>query len=119
MECYETEEEQGKFSADSDASYLQVGSDHATVSGVSRDSSQQANTLPCHTAAKGGVTDTQNCHVPSQTAWNRGLSSDVGNQHHNPMEVSREAIMPSMNTPRNTPSISSPVSRLLAQYEEK
>ena len=36
----------GKSSTDSDGSYLQVGSDQATVSGVRRDLSQQASAAP-------------------------------------------------------------------------
>ena len=185
----------GKSSGDSDGSYLQVGSGHATISANQTDLSHQAtsstapdtnqailtvlnrleaanqdlsrrmarieqqgnknstplasprhrdtvnfnlppgpsdrmgesspmvhprvNTLPSHTATREGISDAQNRPVLQQSAWNRGLSSDVASQHQDPMEVSREAIMPSVTTVRNIPSISSAVSRLLAQYEDQ
>ena len=47
------------------------------------------------------------------------MSSDVGNHLNDPMEINREAIVLSVNTVRNIPSISSAVSRLLAQYEDQ
>ena len=79
----------------------------------------RANILPAHTTARGGTTDTQNRPVPSQTGWSRGLLSNVVSQPQDAMEISRAAIVPSVNTVRNIPSISSAASRLLAQYENQ
>ena len=55
----------------------------------------------------------------SQTTLPRSLSDNMFTGQTEVMEASRDAIIPSVDAVRNIPSISSAVSKLLAQYEEQ
>ena len=55
----------------------------------------------------------------SQATLSRPLSDNTFTGYTEVIEASRDAIVPSVEAVRNIPSISSAVSKLLAQYEEQ
>ena len=84
---------------------------------LGRDSSpiapQRTHSQAHHGGGAGGVPNA------SHTPFPRPLSSNISTSHTEVTEASRDAIAPSIETVRSIPSISSAVSKLLAQYEEQ
>ena len=91
---------------------------------LGRDSSliapQRSHSQAHHGGGGGGVpVSHQSLPNASHTSFPRPLSSNTSTGHMEVTEASRDAIVPSVETVRSIPSISSAVSKLLAQYEEQ
>ena len=91
---------------------------------LGRDSSpiapQRTNSQAHHGGGAGRVPGShQSLPNASHTPFPRPLSSNISTSHTEVTEASRDAIVPSVETVRSIPSISSAVSKLLAQYEEQ
>ena len=68
---------------------------------------------------RGVLTSHQSLPNPSQAVLHRPLPDNALTGHPEAMEVSRDAIVPSVEAVRNIPNISAAVSKLLAQYEDQ
>ena len=85
----------GQSSADSDGSYLPIGSDHMTVSGTNKDSLQQASTAPVSVTNQAILT-VLNCLEVTNQDLSRRMEriEQQGNKNFTPMASPRYQSSP-------------------------